>query len=283
MGSGQHATSYERYYIRSITRALEILQLFLNDEGELSISEISKLMGLSQSTTFRILVTLAAFAMVEQNHDTNKYRLGVTCLALGDAFRSHSDIQQRAISSLTTLRDETGETVHLGILIDHEVMYYEKLSGLHPIGMMSSRVGRRAPAHCTAMGKVLLAYIPEEKMRECIQNVPLVRRTPNSITDFNELLEELAKVHNQGYAVDGEENEEGVGCVAAPIFDHTGVVAAVSASGPVDRIYEKISRSGLVFAVQRAGREISTKLGGGSYQARINSTVQEMGTPIADE
>jgi IclR family KDG regulon transcriptional repressor len=252
----------EQYFVRSVERALNILQLFSNSDSELSASEISRRLDLPQSTAFRLLVTLAASGFVEQNPTNDKYRLGATCLGLGSAFLKHNDVRKRAVGPLERLRDTCGETVHLGVFKDDSVVYLEKLSGLHPIGLMSSTVGATAPAYCTGLGKALLAFQPPELVQEFITQSELSRFTKNTIVDREQLLDELNKIRRQGYSFDNEEHEQGVGCVAAPVFDHTGVVAAISIAGPVDRIADPQKMEEFIQLVKQTSSRISKMLGG---------------------
>jgi DNA-binding IclR family transcriptional regulator len=252
--------SRERYVTRSVERALSILQLFALGEAEIGLSEISARAGLHQSTVFRLLATLSAAGYTEQNPVTGRYRLGLSALSLGQAFLRHSDLRQIAEPSLAVLRDRSGETVHLATLDGTQVVYLEKLPGLHPIGLMSSRVGDRAPAHCTGLGKALLAHQPEAAVREAYRQ-GLTGYTPRTITRIGTLLTEMDKVRQSGFAVDDEEHEPGVVCVAASVSDSRRVVAAISVSGPAERIREKIRDSRLPEQVVAAANDISRHLG----------------------
>jgi IclR family acetate operon transcriptional repressor len=256
-------SSPERYHIRSVDRALTLLDTFLVHEGELSVSEISKAVKLGPSTVFRMLLTLEKHGFVEQVRPSGKYRLGTTCLELGSRFLKSNDLRDRTIDILERLRNEFGETVHLTILQDNQVIYLEKLAGLHPIGLMSSRVGDRNPAHCTGVGKALLAYLPDEDLRSRYPGQKLARFTEHTITDWRVLRGELDRVRSLGYAVDDEEHEPGVKCVAVPTFNHKGIVAAMSVSGPVERMDEHIARDHLIPTLQKAGEEVSVRLGWG--------------------
>ncbi len=253
----------QRYLIRAIERALEVLQAFLSFEAEASASQISKQTGLDLSTVFRILVTLEAHQFVEENPTTGKYRLGVSCLELGNRFVKDNDLRKCALPVLESLRNEYGETVHLAMIQGNEVVYLEKLDGLHPIGLMSSRVGGHAPAHCTGVGKALLAQLTDEELRRLFGHAKLISFTHSTITNVNALRKELAEIREKGYAIDREEHEVGVKCVAAAIFDQRGATAAISVSGPNDRMDEHIAKSGLLTQVQRAAGEVSAKMGGG--------------------
>ncbi len=131
-----HAAN-QRYHIRAVERALSLLRVFLDHDSDLSATDLSQALHLDLSTTFRMLVTLQAQGFIEQNPASGKYRLGVTCLELGSRFLRSNDIRQRALPTMDALRHRFGETVHLTILDGTEVVYLEKLAGLHPIGFMS--------------------------------------------------------------------------------------------------------------------------------------------------
>jgi len=252
----------DRYYVRSVERALSILRLFISGAAQVSVAHISREIHLPQSTTFRLLATLCGAGLLEHDPRTGKYSLGVACLELGNAFLRDQDLRQRALPHLQTLRDETGETVHLALFDGRDVVYLEKLAGLHAIGLMSSRVGGRSPAHCTGVGKALLAYLPPEDIDRLLADHPLESYTPRTITDPQALQSELARVREKGYALDTEEHEPGVMCVAAPILDHNGVAAAISVSGPVGRIQTGISSEDLLAKVLQTASAISVQLGG---------------------
>ena len=251
------------YQVRSVQRALTLLRTFLAHDGELSAAELSKETGLDPSTVFRLLATLEAQGFVEINHATAKCRPGVILLELGSRFLKNNDVRSRSIGYLERLRDEFGETVHLTILDGNEVVYLEKLAGLHPIGFMSSRVGNRSPAHCTGVGKALLAYLSDEQLAQRYPDRRLKRYTEQTITDFEELRAELARVRKRGYAVDLEEHELGVKCVAAPTFDHKEIAAAVSVSGPVDRMDDHIVSENLISTLMEVTAHISEQMGWG--------------------
>lgn len=238
-----------------------LLELFISHD-ELSVKKISELSELDISTAFRMLVTLEAYGFVEQNQSTGEYRLGVTCLELGSRFLKNNDIRSRSMDALEALRNRFGETVHLAVLDIDEVVYLEKMPGLYPIGFMSSRVGGRSPAHCTGVGKVLLAFLSEEELEKCFSQKSLQRFTTSTITEWDALLFELRHIREQGFALDREEHEIGVTCVAVPIFNHKGIAAAISVSGPVGRLEEHIKKKNLIEELKHAADEISTNIGG---------------------
>jgi DNA-binding IclR family transcriptional regulator len=252
----------DRYYVRAVGRALSILKL-LTEQEDLTLAAIGRQVNLPQSTTFRLLVTLVGAGFVEQPKNGSGYRLGVECLALGDAFLKTSDLRRVAEDHLAHLRDHCGETVHLAVFEGWEVVYLLKLPGLHPIGLMSSRAGGRAPAHCTGLGKAMLAFVePDTGLLPSLKKTKLKRFTRHTLVDWRRLETELRETRKRGYSMDNEEHEEGVACVAAPIFDHEGLAAAISASGPVDRIRDQMKEADLAEAVVRTAGEITSSLGG---------------------
>jgi len=243
---------------------LELLNVFSAAESEFTLTELSARLNLNTSTTYRLLVTLESRDYIEQNSENGRYRLGVACLRLGSIFLSQVDLRKRALPLLERLRDECKETVHLAILDRNrmEVVYLEKLEGLLPIGLMSSRVGGRAPAYCTGLGKSMLAHEEEEVVREFYTTNGLKAYTPHTITDIDDLLRELSEIRKQGYAIDNAEHEPDVKCVAAPVWNHQqAVVGAISVAGPVERIDHLLAEDRLIERVKETAREASRQMG----------------------
>jgi IclR family KDG regulon transcriptional repressor len=254
----------ERYQIRAVTRALEVLSAFSASDPELTLTQLSSRLDLSASTTYRLLATLQSRGYVEHNSQTGGYSLGVACLDLGAVFLSRLDLRERVLPLLEVLREACEETVHLAILDrnEMEVIYLEKLEGLLPIGMMGSRVGGRSPGYCTGLGKCMLAYVPADKVRDYYAANGLRAHTPNTITDLHALLRELRMIEQRGYALDNVEHEPDVKCVAAPVWNHRGaVVGAISVSGPERRMDRLIAEAGLVDRVLATAREASMRMG----------------------
>ncbi|MCS7261066.1 MAG: IclR family transcriptional regulator [Anaerolineae bacterium] len=256
--SQDQATS--RYSIRAVERTLRLLSI-LSDGKRRTLTELSEAIGLSSSTTFRILATLERNRYVERDA-SGYYQLGLACLELAQTYHMGSDIRQAALPELEKLRDETRETVHLAVLDKMEVVYIEKLSGLCAVQVMSSRVGGRLPAYCTGLGKVLLAYSDPQLVRAHFEQTGLFPYTTATIRNVDDLMRHLEEVRRQGYALDRGEHEAEVRCVAAPIFDGTGeVVAAISVAGPAGRMEPLAERMDLIERTLRAARTISSRLG----------------------
>lgn len=261
---GPDNSNLNRYSVRVLDRAINIL-LFMSNKEPLSLQEISEAIHLSPSTTYRLLATLSSYRFVEKDA-LNRYSLGLSCLELARAYSESNDIRKVALPELEKLRDEVKETVHLAILNDWEVVYLEKLPGLHAIGLMGSRVGGRAPAYCTGLGKVLLAYSDPQELRAYFLSHPLRAFTNKTITDLKELERELSQIREVGYALDRGEHEAEVRCVAAPIFDINGnAVAALSISGPAGRLEPLEMNRNLIEKACATAQIISRNLG---YHAR---------------
>jgi len=250
-----------RYNIRVLDRAIHLLSL-LSDGKSRTPSEISECIGLSSSTTFRILATLSYFTFVKRNEKTGQYSLGLACLELARAYYDTNDLRQVALPELEALRDEVKETVHLCILDKMEIVYLEKLSGLHAIGIMSSRVGGRSPAYCTGVGKTLLAYLNPEQVRAYFTKHGLPAFTSTTITSIDELMYELMEIKRLGYALDRGEHEYEVRCIATPIFDVDGfAVAALSISGPSARMEPLENNPEMIEKAKETALRISRQLG----------------------
>lgn len=250
-----------RYNIRSVDRGLLVLSI-LSDGKPRILTDLSEEIGLSNSTTFRLLATLASHNYVERNEQTGAYRLGLACLELARAYHAGNTIRQAALPVLEKLRDDSRETIHLAVLDKMEVVYLEKLHGLHAVGLMTSRIGGRLPAHCTGLGKALLAYVDPQKVREYFGQHGLTGYTDTTIQNLDELMTHLEQIRRRGYAFDRGEREADVCCVAVPLFDvNNRAVAALSVSGPQTRLSPIEEKVDLIEMVQQAARDISAGLG----------------------
>lgn len=247
--------------VQSVERAFAILELLGNADYHLGISDIAEKSDLPLATAHRLLATLMQLGYVEQNPETNKYTLGVRVLQMRGAAIGHLSLGVHAMPIMKTLMNRVNETVHLAVLNKGEIVYIERVEGLHTQGMYT-RIGKRAPAHCTALGKVMLAHLPEHLWYDdVVHRHGLKRFSPTTITTPEALTQELSCIRAQGYAIDNGETGEQVRCVAAPIYDYTGtVVAAVSISGPQVRVTPSRVPE-LSEAIRWASRAISQKLG----------------------
>lgn len=246
--------------ITAVLRALAILDLLYQANGELGITEISQELSLHKSTVSRLLTTLVTAEYVHQNPVTKKYYLGIHLVQLGMTVLNQIELRKVARPYLQELMNLSNEAIHLGIMEQNEVIYIDKLDAEHGL-MMGSRIGGKSPGYCTGLGKVLLAFSPPDKLKQLLAQDQLFRFTANTITNPATLAEHLKQIRAQGYAIDDEEHELGVRCVAVPIRDHTGsVIAAVSVSGPTLRMTrEKLDR--LIPEIIATGNRISKALG----------------------
>jgi len=246
--------------VQSVLRALTILETLASKRGEVGITELSEKVGLHVSTVHRLLSTLMAKGYVRQNPENGRYTLGPKAFHLGHAYLEQHELRKGVRPFLERLSQTSGETANLVILDQGEAFYLDKVESERNLRIFS-RIGHRAPLHCTAVGKVLLAHMPREKAREFIYNKPLEALTRNTITSPLLLEQELKKVKEQGFAFDQEECEDGACCIGVPLRDFTGeVVAAMSISGPSIRLTPKRLEE-LVPLMKEMGGLISSQLG----------------------
>jgi len=250
--------------VQTIERVALILDRVGTHPQGVAIKDLSGALGLPKGTVHRILSSLSYFGYIRQDRETKNYLLGLKLMELGALLGSQLDLRRVAEPVLRELAEKTGEAAHMVILDHGEVVYIDKIDAKQPTGglVMSSRVGARNPAHSCAVGKVLLSHLPEEALENLIREKGLPARTANTITDPRRLREHLKAVRAQGYAVDDEENERGLRCLAAPILDGRGTaVAAISVSGPAVRVAKKTLQDVFRKEVVGAAAEISRRLG----------------------
>ena len=230
------------------------------------MGEIAQAIGVPKSTAHRILMNLEAERMVERDPLTGRYRLGLRLFELGSLAVARFNIRDRAVQYLETLVRETDETAHLCVLDGGEVLYLDKIESSRTV-RLTSRIGLRNPVHCTGVGKVMLAYLDDGEVEEIVQRQGLARFTDKTIVTLAELRVELNKVRGQGYAVDDEEHEADVRCVAAVVRDHEGrPAAAMSVAAPSFRIsMERVPA--FAKAVCKAAEELSRELGYSAHGA----------------
>jgi IclR family transcriptional regulator, KDG regulon repressor len=252
-------TKARRMRLSSVANAIRLTKAFSEQEFEMGISALAMRLGLAKSTVHRLASTLVEYDILEQNRETGKYRLGLALFELGTLVRRKMDTASESRAQMYQLVQSTGETVQLAVL-DHQSVLYIRILESRQAVRMSSIAGSRAPAHCTSVGKVLLAYQPVDAVKEIIDN-GLPRYTENTITSPDRLMEELASVRQKGYAIDDEEIEVGLRCIAAPVRNHSGnVIAAISVAAPVQRMSKKNLQT-TVPTVTAAADSISRRLG----------------------
>ncbi|MGA3324257.1 MAG: IclR family transcriptional regulator [Terriglobia bacterium] len=259
MMTNRPAYNRARYEVGSVRKALSILCLFTPARPALNVTDVSRLLNVPKSTAHNLLRTLEHFDFVSQDPMSKHYRLGRKLFELGTLYSRGNDLLTCALPHLLRLREKTHETVKLGVLANTEVLVVKALESplvLHTRG----DEGRLAPLYCTGIGKALLALLPNEELRDILAKVGLRSFTPRTVTSLSKLEEEVEQVRKQGYSVDWEENEEGVHCVGAPVWDTGSERVAISVAGPATRFGTRRIPELAALVVETA-RAISAALG----------------------
>jgi len=249
------------YTVKALVKALRILECLGEDEApSATLTQLSRRLHLHVSTVHRLMVNLVRQGFVETDPVTGGYRLSFRILRMGLKVLDRLDFRQVAQPLLRELNQKTQETIHLAILQGHHAISIDKIGSPQPVAL-DAKLGSVMPLYCTGVGKTLLAFQPEAVQGELLHALSLERHTPHTITSQAQLRKQLARVKEQGYAVDNEEAVPGLRCVAAPILDHEGrVVAAFSVAGPASRVtLERVPE--LARLVSETSREISFRLG----------------------
>ena len=222
------------YAIQAVINAIRLLETF-RDEEEQGVTPLAKRLDLHKNNVFRLLATLEQLGYIEQCAASDRYRLGVRSLELGQSFGRSRNLLRRARPVIDELVETCGESAHLGLLRELEVVHVESRSPDRLV-TTGTRVGRSLPAHCTALGKAMLAELPEEAADRLLRKHGMLRHNENTIASLRRLKQELAVIRQRGYAVDDEEEEIGFRCVGAAVHGSDGTLAAVSVSGTADQI-----------------------------------------------
>jgi DNA-binding IclR family transcriptional regulator len=256
------------YTIRAVVRAAQLLEILRTADGSASLRELAVGSGLAKPSTFRLIRTLEQIGLVERLPGQDRYRLGVRCLELGQGYLEQIDFRREALPVMERLLAEFNETVHLGVLDDRlRVVYLEKLDSAHAVGLMMSRVGRTAPSYCTGLGKALLAAQDGDPVTVLAERGELQRFTKNTLCEPSALRTELARIRRRGYALDREEHEPGVRCVATVVAGPDGrAAAAISIAGPSQRMPKDLLEGDLAEAAIAAAREIGRRMGAKAAQ-----------------
>lgn len=235
------------------------MTLFDREHAEWGVREVAVKLKIAKSSAHDLMSSLAKLGFLNKTED-NRYRLGWRLVTLSETLLATTELRKEAHPVMEDLAVEFQETIHLAVLDDTQAVYVDKLEGRQAVRVELTSLGARLYAHCSALGKVLLAYQDEDEVKRIIQTAGLPRFTENTITDAKELLQSLEKIQKQGYAYDLEEILPDLCCVAAPIYNHTGqVVAAISMSLPAYRF--KRSQNEFRDGVIRAAKKISKRLG----------------------
>lgn len=256
-------TCDDKFFIQSINRALTIVNAISKSKDKgLTLTEISERVDLHISTVYRILQNLVAWDYVKEDED-GRYILGFELITLGNAAKNNIGLQNLAHQYLVELGNLSGETIYLSIFdeINNSVMYIDKIENKGNI-RLAAGIGTRNRIHSTANGKVLVSGFTDEKIRNILKHTGMNANTSFTITDPERFLDEIKKVRERGYATDDFENEPGVKCVAAPIFDYRKkVIGSVSISGVVSSIIPESIEEKHITLLLNTTERISKELG----------------------
>ena len=235
--------------IRSVRRATAILKAFVAARDSLTLSQVASSLGLSVSTAHRLLRTLEQEGLLQRHPVTGRYRLAPAYEPVSSFMSVRRDLIAESEPWMLQLSQAVGEDVCLGVLRDTQVVYLSKVRGAHLLHL-SMDPGMAMPLHCTAPGKVLLAYLPPHLLQQLAQSLELTRYTPSTRVTWAALHRDLEEVRASGTAIDDEEYVAGVRCVAAPVQDALGnVVAAITTGGPSSRFtYQRLATLRAAFA-----------------------------------
>jgi DNA-binding IclR family transcriptional regulator len=250
-----------------LDRAMAIIDTLATERDDVSLMQVSGKLGLHKSTVHRLLMILERHRMVEREPQTGRYRLGLRLFELGALAIARFDIRERARPHIEQVLFETEETVHLCVLDAGEVLYVDRVEPSRSV-RMASKIGRLSPAHCSAVGKAMLAHLPEREVDDIVRQHGLPRMTARTIVTPAGLKADLEAIRQRGYAIDNEEAEDGVRCVGAVVLGPNGrPLGAISTSAPSFRLpIERVPA--VAAAVCRAARAISLESGyQGPWQA----------------
>ncbi|MBU8683933.1 IclR family transcriptional regulator [Bacillus haynesii] len=245
--------------VKSAVRVVRIFELLSNHPDGLTVKEISKELSLPQSSTFNLAATLLDEGYLQQDA-IKRYRLGAKLIQVGTAAMESIDISSQGVPFLKQLMDGVQETVFMAVLSDDQLVYIAKIDNNRSI-RTTAQPGSRKPLYCTGLGKAFLAFMPEDKRKGLLDRMEFIRFTGHTITAREELEKQLQTFLEQGYAVDNEENEEGLFCLAAPVYGPDGVMkAAISTAGPKERMLAR--KAVIVEQLLHTAGKITESIGG---------------------
>lgn len=244
--------------VKSAERVLEIFNTLAENTQGLTCKEISQKLGYAASSTFELLKTLVENGYLQMN-ENKKYFLGAMLIRLGNIVNDNLDLKNIIKPHLIELMNILLETIFLGMLSKNSIIYIDKVRSNQTVAT-NANVGSLKPLYCTGLGKIILAFMKEEKLHEVLEEIEFKKYTQNTISGKEEFIEKLKEYKNQGYAIDDEEIEEGLWCLAVPIYDSKGEVnLAISVSGPKERMLAK--KELITETMLKKSKEISQLLG----------------------
>lgn len=244
--------------VKSAERVLRVFELLALHKEGLTIKEVSELLSFPQSSTSNLVKTLFEEGYLSQDA-LKKYRLGPKLIQIGSVTMESLDISSQGQPFLKKLMEEVQETVFMALLSEDELVYVAKIDNNRSI-RTTAQPGYRKPLYCTGLGKAFLAFLPAEKRSEILDKTPLISITDKTITDRKQLEIELKRCMDAGYSIDDEENEEGLFCLAAPVFGADGTIqAAISVAGPKERMLTR--KNFIIDKLLRTSKQISESIG----------------------
>lgn len=249
------------YIIQSVSHALDVLEQFTGEHDELGVTELSKRLKLHKNNVFRLLATLESRGYIEQNKTTENYRLGIRCLQLGQSYVAQMGLLRQARPVIEELAHRSAhETAFVAVYRKECVVPVDAVEADRPV-RMTSRIGEALPLHCTAAGKLHLAFLPDADARDGLIS-HLHRFTDRTITERQALLQQLREVTERGYSLEMGEHIEDVNSIAVPIRDYTrNVVGSVTLTGPSYRLTNERIEKDAAPLMLKAGQELSNRLG----------------------
>lgn len=249
----------QRYIINSIEKAFDVIETLAVHQS-LNLIELSEILDQPKSSVYRILLTLEHRGYIMRDSRDGKYRTGLKFLEISKNILEHNSLRTATSSEMNKLVHKYGDTVNLGVLQEHEIIYIDIREGTNALRMIDD-IGSVAPIHASSIGKAIAAHIDEQLLDNILENTKLEALTKNTIIDKNELKKELQTVKDNGYAIDDEEVVRGAKCVAAPIFNLFGQVeGAISLSGAVHRFSDDQINQ-IIADITQSAKIISQKLG----------------------
>jgi len=265
----------DRDHLRSLERGLMILELVAQMGTPARLETLVHKSGLRKTTCFRIVKTMTVLGFLAKDPETRALRLGPKAIAIGLAAVGSERVREIAAPYMRELRDRTGATVNLGILVGPEVVFVERMQSSY-IMESTLRVGSRLPAHCSSMGKAIIAFLPEEEREAILGKLAFEKKTPNTITNREAFVRELETIRRRGFSVNNEELEIGLFAVAAPLLNRNGVaVAAINVSFPLTRHSKEEAMAALAPRVLEVSQKVSRLLGWRSHM-EVKPSIEEI-------
>jgi DNA-binding IclR family transcriptional regulator len=251
-------TEKKYYNIASLEKGIKLMELLVA-HGELSVSEAARLMGTNRASSHRYISTLKDLGYAEKNSN-NKYETSLKIMILSQKLADRFEIRRIAKPYMHRLSMMYKETINLGLFKNQEIIHIDKIDSLEVL-RIDSALGDKAPAYCTALGKCILAFLPDHELAHYLSTIERLPLVSNTITDKDEFLQELSRVRKNRYAIDDEEMTIGLRCIAAPIFDHNNYpVYAISISGPSIRLTHRVLER-IKADILKVSEDLSHKMG----------------------